>query len=253
VSLKYALIGDPVAHSLSPAMHNAAFGALGIDAEYEAMRVDPTGLGPVMERLRSGFAGFNVTTPLKEVVLPFLDHMTDEARTVMAANTVRVESGRMTGHNTDGSGFVSAIADVWRLSPAGALVCVLGSGPAARAIAAALKRAGAKSVACWSRNAATAARIGPFPGARPEVLVSALPPDAVIPADVLDAIAGARYVFDVNYGVRESPIPTGIGTQRSDGLPLLLHQGALAFEWWTGRKAPIDVMRDALKAWNGRH
>lgn len=243
---KYAVIGDPVAHSRSPEMQNAAFRAARIDATYEPVRVGRSDLKSALTRLRQEFAGFNVTTPLKEDILPHLDALTDVAQSVLAVNTVRVEKNRLTGHNTDGSGFVAAIQELWHIDARGKMVCLLGSGPAARAIAYALGRAGVAHIACWSRNPLTAAEIGPTPDARPDLLVSALPADAVIPDDVLEAISGAAYVFDVNYGTAVSPVPASVGAHRSGGLPLLLHQGALSFAWWTGAQAPLDAMRAAL-------
>jgi shikimate dehydrogenase len=246
MTLRYAVIGHPVERSLSPALQNAAFRALGIDATYEAIPVQAADLGAAVTRLRSEFAGFNVTTPLKESIVPFLDGATSDAAELGAVNTVRVQNGRLTGHNTDGTGFVAAIAEIWRITPRGKVVCILGSGPAARAIAQALGKLGAARFSCWSRNPLTAAEIGPAPDAHPELLVSALPADAVIPAEVLQEVSGARYVFDVNYGAARSPLPRNVGEYRSDGLPLLLHQGALAFEWWTGKRAPLDAMRAAL-------
>ena len=246
MTAKYAIIGDPVEHSLSPALHNAAFAALGIDARFEAIRVTRDGLGVALARLRADYAGFNVTTPLKDAIYSQLDAVTDVAADIGAVNTVRVEKGATTGHNTDGTGFAAAILDVWRLAPRGKFACVLGSGPAARAIAQTLRRMGAARLTCWSRNPLTAEEIGPPPDARPDLLVSALPSDALVPEDVLEVVAGAAYVFDVNYRSARSPVPASIGVYRSDGLPLLLHQGVLAFEWWTGTKAPLDAMRTAL-------
>lgn len=243
---RYAVIGDPVAHSLSPAMQNAAFRACAIDAAYEAMQVRVDALAAAIDRLRGDFSGFNVTTPLKEAVLAHLDAQTDVAAEAMAVNTVRIERGRLTGHNTDGAGFLAALADIWRYEPRGKNVCILGSGPAARAIAIALQKKGAARVDCWSRNPLTASAIGEAPAGRPDLIVSALPADAAVPDDVLQTIAGAAYVFDVNYRAVSSPVPAGIGERRSDGLPLLLHQGALSFTWWLGRPAPLDAMRSAL-------
>lgn len=246
MSARYAVIGDPVDHSLSPAMQNAAFAAAGVDATYEAVRVTRDAIGPAMERLRSELAGFNVTTPLKEAVLPYVDALTDVAREASAVNTVRVERGRTTGHNTDGAGFVDALADLWNLEPRRLMFCFLGSGPAARAIAQAVVRRNALRVMCWSRNPLTADEIGPLPDSRPDVLVSALPQDAVVPDDVLEIVAGATHVIDLNYRAARSPVPESIGRMRSDGLPVLLRQGAHAFKWWTGVEAPLDVMRAAL-------
>ena len=246
MSARYAIVGDPVEHSLSPAMQNAAFAAAGIDATYEAIRVPRDRIGEAFERLRADFAGFNVTTPLKEGILPYVDALTDVAREASAVNTVRVERGRTTGHNTDGAGFVDALAALWNLEPRRLMFCFLGSGPAARAIAQAVVRRNALRVMCWSRNPLTAAEIGPAPDSRPDVLVSALPQDAEVPDDVLEIVAGATHVFDLNYRAKRSPVPDGIGRLRSDGLPLLLHQGAHSFKWWTGVEAPLEAMRAAL-------
>ena len=243
---RYALIGDPVAHSLSPAMHTAAFRACGLDATYDPIRIAPSDLDGELERLCSDLAGFSVTTPHKEAIAERCSGRTAEAAEAGAVNTVRIEKGRMTGHNTDGSGFVAAIADLWKLSPRGRSICLLGSGPAARSIAIALRKAGVAKMACWSRNPLTADEIGSAPDSPPDLLVNALPSTARVPDNVLAAVARARYVFDLNYRAERSPVPAEIGEHRSDGIPLLLHQGAFAFEWWTGQKAPLDVMRAAL-------
>ena len=244
---KYALIGDPVAHSLSPDMQNAAFRAAGIDAVYDALRVPLDGLTGAMELLRAEYAGWNVTTPLKETIVRHLDACVTDAQEAMAVNTVRAEKGHLTGHNTDGAGFMAAIAELWNFSPRGKNACILGSGPAARAIARALEKRGIARLSCWSRNPLTAPEIGPPPVGRPDLLVSALPADAQVPDDVLDAVAAATYVFDVNYRAARSPVPASIGEQRSDGIPLLLYQGALSFTWWTGAAAPLEAMRAALR------
>jgi len=227
-------------------MQNAAFAAAGIDATYEAMLVSRNGIAPAIDVLRADFAGFNVTTPVKEVIVPFVDALTDVAQAALAVNTVRIEKGRLTGHNTDGAGFIDALMDVWKIEPRRLIFCFLGSGPAARAIAQAVARRNALRIMCWSRNPLTSAQIGEPPDSRPDVLVSALPHDAEIPADVLDTIEGATHVFDLNYRATRSPVPDTIGKFRSDGLPLLLHQGAQSFRWWTGVDAPIDAMRAAL-------
>lgn len=246
MSARYAIIGDPVAHSLSPAMQNAAFRACGIDATYETLRVQREDVAAGIRELRSAFAGCNVTTPLKEAVLPFLDTLTQEAQDARAVNTIRIGRDRLTGHTTDGAGFVAAIAELWDLTPNGKAFCLLGSGPAARAIARAVERAGAARVTCWSRNSKTAALVGQPPNACPDVLVSALPTTAHVDPDVLRLVSDADFVFDLNYRAPQSPVPGGCGKHRSDGLPLLLHQGAQSFEWWTGVAAPLESMRAAL-------
>lgn len=247
-SQRYAVIGSPIAHSLSPAMQQAAFDALGIDATYGAIDAPKANVRAVMSRLRDeGYAGWNVTTPLKESVLPFVDSLSKEAAAAGAVNAVRAESdGSLTGHNTDGAGFIGALRDAWSWDPRGAKVLVLGTGPAARAIALALAGAGARTVSCWSRDPKRAAQIGPLPTSTQDLVVSALPPEASVPEAIIQAAASETLLFDCNYGRAQSPLARMPGRRRSDGLPLLLHQGALCFEWWTGKPAPVASMRAAL-------
>lgn len=248
MTARYGVIGEPVAHSLSPTMFSAAFAAAGIDASYTALEVRADEADEFVERARRGaFAGFNVTTPLKETVVALVDGLTDDARAAAAVNVVRRDGSTLTGHNTDGSGLVRGLAELWGWKPEGASVLLLGSGPAARAIAIKLKEAGAAHVACWSRNEATAAGIGPPPRRPADLIVSTLPASAVVPDAVLEFVDAHSFVFDANYSAARSPVPPGLGKARSAGLPMLLHQGALSYEWWLGTAAPLDAMRAALE------
>jgi shikimate dehydrogenase len=249
---RYAVIGSPVAHSRSPAMQQAAFDALGIDASYEAIDAPLAHVGAIMARLRDeGYAGWNVTTPLKEAVLPFVDSLSGEAVQARAVNAVRAEDGgTITGHNTDGAGLILALRDVWAWEPRGASALVLGTGPAARAIAAALVSAGIRELFCWSRDPRRALQIGPSPTAMVDLVVSALPPDASLPDSIMQAAHDETLIFDCNYGRSRSVVARMRGRRRSDGLPLLLHQGALSFEWWTSRPAPLAVMRATVAVGN---
>jgi shikimate dehydrogenase len=247
---RYALIGRPVDHSLSPGMQQAAFDALGVEAGYEAIDAPRAQAHAVMSRLRDeGYAGWNVTTPLKEAVLPFVDRLSDEAAQARAVNTVRAEDdGTLTGHNTDGAGLILALREVWSWQPRGATVLLLGAGPAARAFAVALAGAGVRTLSCWSRDPGRALQIGPAPTSTVDIVVSALPPDAQLPDAVIQTAQDATLIFDCNYGRAQSAVARMRGRRRSDGLALLLHQGALSFEWWTGRPAPLAVMRATLAA-----
>ncbi len=252
IRAKFCIIGDPVGHSLSPAMQAAAFAAAGIDAQYEALRVAAGSSGGAIARLRDlGYAGFNVTTPLKEEVREHLDACTDLAREAGAVNTVALRGDALVGHNTDGEGCARALDDLWQTALEKADVLLLGAGPAARAIALSLRSRGAR-IACWARREERAASIGPPPERRAVVVISALPPGAELPAEIVAAIDPRADILDVNYGTARSPIPSGVGARRSDGIPMLLHQGALAFEWWTGREAPLAAMRAALERAKGR-
>jgi len=247
---RYAIIGDPVAHSLSPRMQQAAFHALGLPATYEARRVTRAALPRTLEMLRAAaFAGWNVTTPLKEAIIPLLDGCTSEAQAARSVNTVRRESsGRYVGHDTDGAGLVRAVRAIWDFDVAGKSVVLFGSGPASRAIARALRSASVGKLRCWSRNAQASAAIAPAPDGVADLVVSLLPAGATVPPEALSCIGGATRVFDANYASAGASVPPGYGGPRSDGLPLLLHQGALAFEWWTGGEAPLGAMTAALAA-----
>ncbi len=245
---RFAIIGRPVAHSLSPTMQAAAFAATHIDASYEAIDVSPGRIKQAVQRLREErFAGWNVTTPLKSAILGLLDALTPQAREAGAVNTVRLEADdSLTGHNTDGDGLLAALADIWNWQPRGASVLVLGSGAAAQGIAAALRRADVAHVFAWSRNRETAARIGPLPSRACDLIVSALPAGAHLP-DEAQAWGGDRTdIIDLNYAAMRSPVESLKSRRRSDGLPLLLHQGALSFSWWTGLTAPTEAMRTAI-------
>ena len=140
---------------------------------------------------------------------------------------------------------------MWHTEFEGLDVLLLGAGPAARAIALALAQRGAR-IACWSRRAEQAARVGPSPDRRAALVISALPSGATVPPAVIAVVDPNADVFDVNYASGRSPLPADIGLRHSDGIPMLLHQGALAFEWWTGLPAPLGAMRVALDIAQGR-
>ncbi len=231
-------------------MQQAAFDALGIAATYEAIDVAADQAARAVARLRDAhFAGWNVTTPLKEIMVGLVDHLTPQAAAAMAVNTVRAHAdGSLSGHTTDGAGFIAALNELWSWSPSGAVAAILGSGPAARSIALALHDAGAAKIYCWSRNAHKAAAIGEPPTGIANLVVSTLPPEAILPDDLLKCANEQTMIFDINYAQGTSPVQHMVGTKRSDGLALLLHQGALSFQWWTDRVAPVAKMREALRA-----
>jgi len=245
---RYAIIGDPVAHSLSPQMQQAAFDASGILAIYEAIRVRREDVASAMERMRAEeYAGWNVTTPLKELILGQLDGLTAEAAESRSVNCVRdIGGGRYVGHDTDGNGFIRAVAELWDFRAAGKIIAIFGSGPAARSIARALERANVGRIMCWSRNRETADLIGSAPTRIADLVVAALPAGVEISREALGCIGEATDIFDCNYASAFVSVPERVGARRSDGIALLLHQGALSFEWWTRLPAPIDSMRAAL-------
>jgi shikimate dehydrogenase len=243
---RYAVVGSPIRHSLSPRMQQAAFDACGISATYEAFEARSARL--IFEKLRfQGYSGWNVTTPLKEQAVECVDSLTKCAARANAVNVVRQERGKLVGHNTDGAGFVRAVEELWGKAALRGTILILGAGPAARAIALVLRAARAPRLCCWSRDKRKAAAIGVRPQGRIDLVVSTLPKTATVPAHVIALASHAGMVFDLNYGDATSPVASIEARKRSNGLPLLLHQGVLSFEWWTGIAAPVAAMRAAIK------
>ena len=270
----FGVLGDPVDHSLSPAMHNAAFAAAGLPHVYLRYRV-PAALLPAAVReakaLRMG--GLNLTVPLKEAVLPLLDAVTREAERIGAVNTVLfAPGGRTVGDNTDGRGFLAALRGRVRLRGARALV--IGAGGSARAVGTALCRAGAARVTIANRTLARGERLAERLGRLGAGAAAAVPLAAlergqaledatlVVNATPLGLAGGAprvRYAatrpgclfVDLVYAPRPTAFLAGAaraGRRTLGGAHVLLHQGALAFEAWTGYRAPRTVMARALRA-----
>ena len=132
---RLAVIGYPIKHSISPAMHQAALDALGVEARYDRVEVTPDDLPAFVAELRDGeWGGINVTVPHKEAVLPLLDEVTPEAAAIGAVNTIVLSEDRLIGHNTDAAGFLRALRDDGGFDPAGRVVALLGAGGAARAV-----------------------------------------------------------------------------------------------------------------------
>lgn len=278
-SAVYMILGYPVHHSQSPAMHNAAFRHLGLDSTYVACAVKPADLPAAIGGLRAlGIAGANVTLPHKTAVLPLVDRLTPEAKAIGAVNTLCWEDGRLLGDNTDAAGLARALVE-GGAPLTDARVTIIGAGGAARAAVVGLARAGAAAVTVVARRREAASallhELGPALSdtgcelrdadmanlardlRRTDVLVQATSatlgrgPEAeaftaTLPLPHLPAHA---YVTDLVY----KPLCTTVlqaaqrqGLRTVDGLGMLLHQGALAFERWTGQPGPMDVMRAAL-------
>ena len=267
----FGVLGDPVDHSLSPAMHNAAFAACALPYLYLRFRVASDALPAALEdarRLEMG--GLNLTVPLKEVALGLLDDVTPEARRIGAVNTITPTDGHLVGDNTDARGFLKSLEG--RIALGGAHVVVIGAGGSARAVGTALATAGVTHVTIANRTLARAADLarrledaGPL---RATVASLDALEDGLGLSDVRlvvnttstglgnDPIAvrhGATphdcLFMDLVYGAQPTPFlrAAARGRRRTlDGSGMLLHQGALAFETWTGQTAPLDAMRRAL-------
>ena len=258
------VIGDPVAHSLSPTLHNAAFDALGLDWVYVAFPVPRGRAADAVAAVPAlGLAGLNVTMPHKEEVAGACHELTPDAAALRSVNTVVAQpDGRTLGDSTDGPGFLDALADEG-IAVAGQTVLVLGAGGAARAVVLALGRVGAAvTVAARRPDAAEAAAalapgghtvaIGAVDPAPFAVVVNATPlgmsgGDA-LPVDPESLHAG-QAVVDLVYHPADTPLLTAARAQGAtavNGLGMLLHQAARSFTLWTGETAPLDAMRAAV-------
>ena len=253
----YAVIGDPVSHSLSPRMHMAAYRSLGLDLHYVAVHVPPGEVAEALDHLADlGYAGANVTVPHKEEVLAWASKVDPFAARVRAGNTVRF--GDRSIINTDGPGLLETLHGVGKRS--GERVLLLGAGGSARAIAQALVDAGFE-VAIFNRTAARAEELAAAVGAeaveRPDLRRAFLilnATSASLSGGGLDldwSEAGpSALAYDLMYSVGPTPFLQAaqqMGLETLDGRELLVAQGALAFEYWLGRPAPRAVMREAIQ------
>ena len=268
------LIGHPLGHSLSPVFHNAAFRAAGIDAIYAFRDVLPDDLAATVAALRADSVyGANVTVPYKQDVLPLLDAISDDAAALGAVNTIVNHAGKLTGLNTDVPGFAADVR-AQGIVVTGKKVVMLGAGGAARGVAAALVGMGVGRLVIANRTRERALTIQqhyPFiasiTGITRRDLAATFPDTTLlvnatsvglhgdetpIAADLLAYLPQAAVVYDLIYR------PTALlrdaqerGLRGVDGLGMLIHQGALAWEAWTGRIAPLDVMWQAAQQARG--
>jgi shikimate dehydrogenase len=247
------VLGYPVAHSRSPAMHNAAFAALGLDWHYVKLPVPPELFERTARALPgSGYAGANVTIPHKLAALAVADRATAAARAIGAANTLTFADDGIEADNTDAGGFLDALGE----SPAGRRALVLGAGGAARAVVWALAQAGASEVSIWNRTAeraeALAAELGARAVSRPEpaeIAVNATSVGLHEGALPLDDMERPDVAVELVYG-SVTPFASWArdgGARVVDGLEVLVRQGALSFTRWTGLDPPVDVMRQAAR------
>lgn len=268
-----AVIGDPIGHSLSPAMHNPILEAAGIKGSYAMAEVKKEDLQKWCSFAAKNLKGFNVTVPHKENIIPFLDRVEPAALAAGSVNTVRIAAdGALEGTTTDGAGFLDAAAEALHFSPADASVAITGAGGAARGIAFACAAAGAKEILIFNRNQERAEILAAdLKNLYPALTVSVwkqeettLPGllagcDLTVQATSLGlkesdpsplpekAVKECRAIFECIYGNTEvlhyaldNNVPC------TDGAGMLLHQGARAFEFWFGRKPDTDIMKKAL-------
>jgi len=258
--LRFALFGDPVGHSLSPAMHRAAYGAMGLAASYEAHRV--AGAGEIIPRMRSlGLAGASVTIPHKEGIMGCLDEITADARMIGAVNTVVRRGERFAGENTDWLGLVRDLKE--HIPIRGNTFAVLGAGGMARAAVFAILHQGGMPV-IFNRNPARGEALArdfhcpvrPLSALaefRADVLINTTPvgmrPHPEHSPIAADLLINFRYVMDAVYNPLETKLlrdAAAAGSTPIGGLGLFIRQGAEQIRIWTGREAPLAVMRQAV-------
>jgi shikimate dehydrogenase len=273
------VIGDPVEHTVSPAMHNAAFMALGLDYIYVPFRVPPRHLAAAVQGMRAlSIRGLNVTIPYKVKVIPLLDEIDSPARSIGAVNVIVNDSSVLKGYNTDAEGFMRALKE-HGVEVRGKTAVILGSGGAARAVCFALSAAGAGLI-ILNRTSGRAARLvgeimktaghpaEAMPLDRPNITtalkkghilvnttsvgMSPEPDETLVKGDL---IGPQHTVVDIVYNPVETRLlkdAAKAGAATVNGLDMLVWQGALAFEKWTGHKAPVDIMRKtAIEALKG--
>jgi len=254
----FAVIGDPIAHSLSPKMHTAAFASLGLEYKYVAIRVPAGRAGMALERLAHlGYKGVNVTVPHKEETLEWLMESDTIARRVRACNTVRPAT--RSGTNTDAPGFLETL-DEFKFEE-GQSALIIGAGGSARAIAAALEEAKFR-IAIYNRTIENASRLIASLGLSASIVES---PD-VEGFDLVVNTSSAHFegaethidwsrakpeavAYDLTYMAVTTPFlepAEKAGLRIIDGKAMLVAQGARSFEWWLGREAPREVMRKAI-------
>ncbi|MFD1425608.1 shikimate dehydrogenase [Kroppenstedtia sanguinis] len=269
---KTGLVGHPVAHSKSPVMMNEAFSQEGLPWIYLAFDVDSEELGQAVAGLKSlGFRGWNVTLPHKVAVMEHLDEIEESAQEIGAVNTVIQQDGRLIGTNTDGAGYLESLVRETGFDVKGRRVVILGAGGAARAVSYTLARAGAEQIRIVNRTEKKAQDLaehlrrwtradGISPG---EASIAIREADLLVqttsvgmhphlegcPVDPA-SLHGDLLVSDLIYRPRQTRLlreAKARGAQVHSGLGMLLYQGALAFERWTGRRAPVKRMGEVLK------
>jgi len=282
--IRLSVFGDPVAHSKSPAMHNAALAACGIDAQYVRLRIRPDELpGAVRALVENNFIGTNVTIPHKVAMLSLMDEVDENARKIGTVNTVLVDGDKLRGFNTDGPGIVRAVRSEFSVDLRDLRVMLLGAGGGAgRAIAMQCGFENCERLVLVNRTfekaKALADELEPlFKGTRligPVARLEAIPWDeqqlafqlqhtdlvinatsigmklsdpSPLPASILTP---ALMIYDTIYTAARTPLIRAadeVGARSANGLSMLLHQGALSFEIWFNREAPVEAMRAALQ------
>ena len=274
MSTLYGLIGYPVKHSLSARMHNAAFRHLSIDAEYKLFEVKPDELKRFFDTFRTkGMRGINITIPYKTKAMHLMDDLGDEARMIEAINTVALKSKRLIGYNTDGIGFIKSLKEDLHFEPKGKTAFILGAGGAARAVSFSLAKEALQRIVLVDIDPQKAASLAGDVEKKTDtesiaiesgretikelllnsdLLVNATPcgmrktDPEILPAE---ALCKGLVIFDLVYNPKETPLIKSARKRNLacvNGLGMLVYQGAASFKLWTGRAAPLGVMKKAV-------
>lgn len=280
--IRLGVFGDPVAHSLSPQIQNAALRSAKIEGQYARFQISPKELRDALDRVRVlNLIGVNLTVPHKIAASELVDDLDESARRIGAVNTIKIDNGKLRGFNTDGKGFSRAIREEFSVDLRDLRVMILGAGGAARAIALQCARENCERLVIANRTLEKAKKLadalrdlfagpkvlGPvarlqaiaweesafrFQIANVDLIVNATPlglnrsDPSPIPARLL---APHLMIYDTVYSEIRAPFVSAAieaGARAANGLSMLLHQGALSFEIWFEREAPIDAMRAAL-------
>ena len=269
------VIGDPVEHSRSPQMHNAAIAELGLDYVYVPFRIKPDALAAAIEGFKAiNVAGLNVTIPHKQAVIPLLDEISREAELIGAVNTLIFEDGRIKGDNTDGSGFLEGMRETGFELHQGESALVIGAGGSARAVAVALSSSGIEPVFIVNRTLSKATKLAEDLSDAIDTSIYGIGLNDPQLADIIHSAALVVNTASVSMDISKPPLinaewlrpQTAVcdivytppdtrlllaaaerGCHTIQGLGMLLHQGAIAFEKWTGIAPPVTMMRQALQ------
>jgi len=268
----YGLFGYPVRHSLSPAMHNAAFGELRINSVYLCFEVSPKDLKEAVRGIKAmGVCGINVTVPHKVEIMNLLDELDNDAKSIGSINTVKNLDGNLKGYNTDGIGFLKSLKEDLNINPKGKSFFIFGAGGAGRAVAYSLAKEGAKIVYLFDAvkmraeklaqdlkerfqnlNTFLVSEVNPSTFEAIDVIINATPQGLKREDPLLfdlNLVSKKTAIYDLVYNPKETRLIKEAkkrGLKAVNGLGMLLYQGAESFKIWTEKEAPIRVMKRAL-------
>lgn len=269
------IIGDPIKHSRSPQIHNAAIAALGLNYVYVPFHVQPDNLGAAIEGFKAAnVVGINVTIPHKQNVIPYLDEISREATLIGAVNTLIFKDGAISGENTDAPGFLQAMQEEGLGVPQGGSAVIIGAGGSARAVVVALALAGIRTICIANRTVSRAVALATDLSEKTDASIYGIGlddpklPNAVGTSQLIVNTASTSMdvshpllidpewlkpqsiVYDIVYTPPETRLlqaATEKDCYTIGGLGMLVHQGAIAFEKWTGVNPPVETMRQALQ------